>query len=164
MVFAVQLLVLIWVGLYFQVHQEKTEEINDAVRNSANLSTAFAEHTLRTMNSADQAVLFLKRQYLLEGKKIDISHYVREGIFSNLPVVLMGVIDEHGDLAASNQAPFVPSNLKDREHFLVHQYLDSGQLFVNVPVVLRAQATTRLELPVLVKGALPPMVPAPEMV
>ena len=58
----------------------------------------------------------------------------------------MGVIDENGDFAVSNQVPFVPSNLRDREHFLVHKETDSKQLFISKPVLGRSSGKWSLQI------------------
>ena len=145
-VFGVSLLCLIWAGVYYQLDNERQAELRSAIRDTANMARAFEEHTLRTINSADQAALFLKYQYEQEGREMDIPRYVREGRFANLPFVLLGVIDEHGQFAVSNQVPFVPSNLKDREHFQVHLGVDKGDLFISKPVLGRSSGQWSIQM------------------
>ena len=145
-VFGVSLLCLIWAGVYYQLDNERQAELRSAIRDTANMARAFEEHTLRTINSADQAALFLKYQYEQEGREMDIPRYVREGRFANLPFVLLGVIDEHGQFAVSNQVPFVPSNLKDREHFQVHLGVDKGDLFISKPVLGRSSGKWSIQM------------------
>jgi len=144
--FAIFLLLIVWMGLYYKIESEMKQEKEAAFKETMNFAKAFEEHTLRTIRGADQAVLFLKFQYEREGRSIDIPGYVREGRFANQPFVLMGVIDENGDFAVSNQVPFVPSNLKDREHFLVHKDLDSRQLFIGKPVMGRSSGKWALQM------------------
>ncbi|MBP2666240.1 MAG: hypothetical protein H6Q76_1220, partial [Firmicutes bacterium] len=144
--FALFLLFIVWMGLYYKIESEMKQEKEAAFKETMNFAKAFEEHTLRTIRGADQAVLFLKYQYEREGRSIDIPGYVREGRFANQPFVLMGVIDENGDFAVSNQVPFVPSNLKDREHFLVHKDRDSRQLFIGKPVMGRSSGKWALQM------------------
>lgn len=152
-VFGIFLIGCIWVTLYHKIDNEKEIEINNAIKVTTNLAYAFEEHMSRTINSADQAVLFLKYQYEKEGQSINIPQYIKEGRFANLPFVLMGIINENGDLILCSQAPFVPSNLKDREHFRVHQNTNSGNLFISKPVLGRSsgkwsiQFTRRINKP-----------------
>jgi diguanylate cyclase (GGDEF)-like protein len=145
-VFGVSLLCLIWTGVYYQIDNERQAELRSAIRDTANMARAFEEHTLRTINSADQAALFLKYQYEQEGRGMNIPRYVREGRFANLPFVLLGVIDEYGQFAVSNQVPFVPSNLKDREHFQVHLGVDKGDLFISKPVLGRSSGKWSIQM------------------
>ncbi len=144
--FALFLFLIVWMGLYYKIESEMKQEKEAAFKETMNFAKAFEEHTLRTIRGADQAVLFLKFQYEREGRSIDIPGYVREGRFASQPFVLMGVIDENGDFAVSNQVPFVPSNLKDREHFLVHKDRDSRQLFIGKPVMRRSSGKWALQM------------------
>lgn len=145
-VFALFLLCSVWLGLYYLLDNEKQLEVNNVIRDNANLARAFEEHTLRTIKNADQAVLFLKQQYEQNGRATSIPQFVSEGRFFNQPFVFLGVIDENGDLAISNQVPFVASNLKDREHFSIHKAQDNGELFISKPVVGRSSGKWSLQM------------------
>lgn len=144
--FGVCLFVAIWLGLYFKVEYERQNEIDHAIRDTANFARSFEEHTIRTIRSVDQIVLFLKYQYEREGMAIDIPKYINEGRLANQPVVLMGIIDENGVFVASSQVPFVPSNLKDREHFKVHKEAATGQLYISKPVLGRSSGKWSIQL------------------
>lgn len=152
-VFAAFLLTIIWLGLHYKINEEKKAELAAAIKETSNFARVFEEHTLRTIRGADQTVLYLKYEYEREGRALDIPQQVAEGRFSSQPFVLLGVIDENGDLAASSQVPFVPSNLKDREHFVVHKDRDSQKLFISKPVLGRSsgkwsiQMTRRVDKP-----------------
>ena len=144
--FGLFLICVVWFGLFTKVESEKELEKNSAIKETKNFARTFEEHTLRTIRGADQAVLFLKSEYEREGRAIDIPGYVKEGRFSSQPFVLMGVIDENGLFAISNQVPFVPSNLSDREHFRVHVAKDSKQLFISKPVLGRSSGKWSIQM------------------
>jgi signal transduction histidine kinase len=145
-IFGIFLLCFMWVGLYYKIAAERRMEINSAIRETGNFARAFEEHTLRTIKSADQTALFLKYQYEKSGTKINIPQYIKEGRLLSEPFVLLSVMDEHGDLKVSSQVPFVPSNLKDREHFLVHKDRDTGKLFISKPVLGRSSGKWSLQM------------------
>lgn len=144
--FGISLLSFLWTGLYYQVQNERQLATASAFKDTANFSRAFEEHTLRTIKSIDQTVLFLKYQYEQEGRSIDIPQYIKEGRLTSQSFLLLSVIDEQGDLAVSNQIPFLPSSLKDREHFKVHQAADSGQLFISKPVLGRSSGKWSIQM------------------
>src|SRR6266540_6631954 len=52
--FGVVLICAIWIGLYFKVQSEQQIEISDSNKQTASLTRAFEEHTLRTIKSTDQ--------------------------------------------------------------------------------------------------------------
>lgn len=145
-IFGLFLICLIWIGLFTKIEAEKELEKSSAIKETKNFARTFEEHTLRTIRGADQTVLFLKSEYEREGRAIDIPGYVKEGRFSSQPFVLMGVIDEKGLFAISNQVPFVPSNLSDREHFLIHVAKDSKQLFISKPVLGRSSGKWSIQM------------------
>ena len=144
--FVVLLLFIVWLGLLYKVETEKRQELDTAFKETGNFARAFEEHTLRTIRGADQAVLFLKYQYERNGRSINIPEYVKNGLFASQPFVLVGVIDENGDFAVSSQVPFVPSNLKDREHFFIHKNVDSKQLFISQPVLGRSSGKWSIQI------------------
>lgn len=131
--FGIILVFSVFLACYYAIEGEKQKEMQAAVKETANLARAFEEHTLRTLRSADQATLFLKYQYERGGRTIDIPGYIRDGRLPGEPFIMMGVIDENGDLAVSSQVPFVSANFKDREHFKVHINNDSERLYISTP-------------------------------
>ncbi|MDR3566028.1 MAG: ATP-binding protein [Negativicutes bacterium] len=144
--FGVFLLCFIWSGLSYMVHNEREKEIDNTVKETANLARVFEEHTLRTIKSVDQTVLFLKYEYERVGQGIDIPRYIREGRIEIQPFVLLSIADETGDLKASSQVPFVFSNLKDREHFLVHKDAAPERLFISKPVLGRSSGKPSIQM------------------
>lgn len=144
--FGIFLLCFIWIGLYYKVQSERQMAIERAIKETSNFARAFEEHSSRTIKSADQTALFLKYQYEKEGRSIDIPQYIQEGRLTSQPFVLLGVIDENGHFVVSSQVPFIPSNLKDREHFIVHKDVDSKQLFISKPVLGRSSGKWSIQM------------------
>lgn len=145
-VFGLILLAFFWMGLYYKIQAEKELEIDNAYKQSANLVRTIEEHTLRTIKGVDQKLIFLKFQYEKEGASIDIPQYIREGMLDIQPLVLLSVINENGDLVVSSQVPFVPSNMNDREHFLVHKFDEAQGLFISKPVLGRSSGRWAIQL------------------
>lgn len=145
--FALILLLLTWLAIGYKINTEHSAEIANIHRTNLNLTRTLEEHTLRTLKSVDQSVLFLKFQYeKTGGKGIDIHDYVREGmIISNL-FNQLGVIDENGMYTLSNLPNHKVIDLSDREHFRVHQASDCNCLFVSKPVLGRASGKWSLQL------------------
>ena len=140
------LLCFIWIGLYSMVQSERELAVENAVKQTANFTRAFEEHTLRTIKSADQVALFLKFKYEEEGPDFDIPRYISQGILTGQPFVLLSVIDENGDSTVSSQVPFTSANIADREHFQVHKAVDSGKLFISKPVFGRTSGKWSIQM------------------
>ena len=144
--FGTLLLMGLWIGLFYKIESERQMEIANAEKETANLARAFEEHTLRTIKSMDQTALFLKYQYEKEGMAISIPQYINEGRILNQNLVLLSIIGEKGDLLLSSQVPFIPSNIMDREHFLVHKTADTQQLFISKPVLGRSSGKWSIQM------------------
>jgi len=140
------LIVLVWGAVSYQVAQEKEQVIRSINTENLNLARAFEEHTIRTIKSVDQAVLFLKFQYEKYGDKVDIAEYVREGMIISSIFNQLGVIDENGIYILSNLPGHKKVDLSDREHFKVHIARDTNQLFISKPVLGRASGKWSIQM------------------
>jgi two-component system, NarL family, sensor histidine kinase BarA len=144
--FAALLIASLWGGVFAQIEGDRAQVIDNVRRDNANLTRAFAEHTVRTLKSVDQAVLFIKVQYEKHNGRIDIAEYVRDGMIVSPIFNQIGVIDENGIYQMSSLADFRKVDLSDREHFKFHKAADSGELFISKPVLGRASGKWSLQL------------------
>jgi len=145
-VFAAVLLALTWTAVVLKARGEREQQFQSVVRSNANLARALEEHTVRTLKSVDQSVLFLKYQYERFGRDVDIGRYVREGMIISTLFNQLGIIDEFGIYTLSNLPDHRPIDLSDREHFYVHRPADSQRLFISQPVLGRASGKWSVQL------------------
>jgi len=144
--FGIFLVCFIWLSFYYKFTTERQREIDSAIRDTASFARSFEEHTVRTIKSVDQTALFLKHEYEHEGQIINIPEYIKEGTIVSQPFVLLSVMDEKGILKVSSQVPFVPADLSTREHFLVHKYEDTKELFISKPVEGKASGKWSIQM------------------
>ena len=137
---------LLWAAVLLKAQAEEEVVIHSINTETLNLARAFEEHSVRTIKSVDQTVLFLKHQYEKYGDKVDIAEYVREGMIISGFFNQLGVIDENGIYVKSNLPNHKRVDLSDREHFRVHREVDSGQLFVSKPVLGRASGKWSIQM------------------
>lgn len=128
--FAVILLGVSWAAIFYKIHDEREVELASVYRNDANLVRVFEEHTIRTIQSIDQAMRFLKYQYERVGDKINITDYVKDGVVSDSLFTQLGIINEKGIYSHSNLNSGIGTDVSDRDPFKVHFSADTGQLFV----------------------------------
>ena len=140
------LIVLIWSGVLLKLDSECQMDIDAAFRQANNFARLLEENTLRVFKSADQVSLFLKYQYEKSGSNIYMSPYMETGEFQVSPFVLISICNENGDLLASNQVPFVFSNIKDREHFVIHANQDTKELVISKPVLGRSSGKWSIQV------------------
>jgi two-component system sensor histidine kinase BarA len=143
--FAALLIGATWWTTLAQLHEQEEGALAAAARDAANIATVFQEHSTRTIQSADQAVQFVKYQYAVQGQALDLGALVDAGVILGDIFYLYSVIDEKGELILSSQH-FKPGNYLDREHVRVHQQADSGTLFVSQPLLGRVTGKWTLQL------------------
>jgi len=144
--FGVTLILITWIFLFCKLASEAQIEIDHSLKVVTNFARAFEEHSLRTLKNADQVTLFIKYQYERNGVVIDILPYINEEWLRTEPYILISIADENGDLIISNQQPFVPSNVGDREHFQLHKGVDTGKAFISKPVLGRSSGKWSLQI------------------
>ncbi len=143
---AFALVASLWGAVLFKVAAEERAELAAIERRTMNLARVFEEHTVRTLASVDQALLFVKFQYEKVGDALDIASAVEQGMIVSNLFNQVGVIDAEGVYSLSNLPGFKRMDLSDREHFRVHVGADSRTFFVSKPVLGRASGKWSVQL------------------
>ncbi|MDI3491274.1 MAG: hypothetical protein PWP11_2551 [Thauera sp.] len=143
---AVVLLVSLWAAVLYKAKVEEVHVEETIHRDTMNLARAFEEHTIRTLGSVDQALLFVKYQYEKIGDRLDIAEAVSGGMIISSLFNQVGVINAQGVYHLSNIPNFNRLDLSDREHFRVHLDADTNAYFVSKPVLGRATGKWSLQL------------------
>jgi len=142
---ALILIILVWSSTLAQLEIDRQETLETLRRSDATLTRAVAEHTVRTLKGADQALLLLKRHYEKSDGRLAIGDYARSlvvgRVFSQL-----GAVDEHGSLLLGSTPDFTPGDLFRSENFSLHAARDTGELHVGTPVPGPAAGTLSVHL------------------
>lgn len=145
-VVVVALVGLLWGAVIYKVGVEEALVVHSINTENRNLARAFEEHTIRTIKSVDQSVLFLKFQYEKYGQKVKIAEFVGEGMIISSIFNQLGVIDEHGIYVLSNLPNHKRVDLSDREHFRVYTEKDTNTLFISKPILGRASGKWSIQM------------------
>jgi two-component system sensor histidine kinase BarA len=144
--------VVLWVAIALVIRQDYENTGRQAEVNLSNLSRAFAEHTAKTLEGADQAVRFVRSEYLAHGAGLDIPKYLASQAIIDSDYHLLTVIGADGYVSHSSR-PFTRVDLHEREHFRVHANAQDDSLFVSKPVLGKVsgkwsiQITRRIDEP-----------------
>jgi len=133
--FAALLLISSWSAIFYKIQDERREELASVYGHNANLARVFEEHTIRTIQSVDQAILFLRNQYEKTGDKIDIAGYVRDGLIDDKLFVQLGIVNDVGIYSYGTQKNGIGMDVSKREHIQVHIAGDTGQLFIGKSLI-----------------------------
>lgn len=149
--FALLLIGGTWTLTLYQLSEAKRLQVDDARRDAAALVRLFSEHATRTLEAADQAVIFLRHRYNSLGLQLDINRELREGLGPSDLYNLFTIVDQHADVVLSSQR-FQPLNLADREHIRVHMRGEVEQLYISQPVLGRVSRRWSLQLTRRING------------
>ncbi len=150
--FCAFVLACLWGGIGWQIHHEREQVLHAEQVNLTNLARAFAEHTAKSLEGADQAIRFIRNEYLEHPRDLDVGAFLRDKQIIGDDYHLITVIGADGMVSFASQ-PFQRINLSDREHFKVHANGHDDALFVSRPVrgrvshKLSIQLTRRVDLP-----------------
>lgn len=149
--FGAFVLACLWAAIGLQIHREHDQALQAGGINLTNLARAFAEHTAKSIEGADQAIRFIRNEYQEHPRDLDIAAYLRDGQIIGADYHLISVIGPDGMVSFSSR-PFDRVDLSDREHFKVHAQGKADTLFVSKPVrgrvshKLSIQLTRRVDL------------------
>lgn len=144
--FSAVLIGALWAVVITEQHAGRSEVVAAAVKQNTNLAVAYEEHVVRTLKGLDGALLLMRHEYRRLGSRLDISHYIDEGVIDSGLFSILNVIDESGNVVLSSR-PGVTVNYADREFFRVHQ-LRRGQdtFFISVPVLGKISNTWQIPM------------------
>lgn len=134
MAFGAFVLVLLWLGLAFNLGRERAFALHMAEADTANLARAFEEHITRTIAGLDQTLLFVKAEY-----ERDPSHFVLKNSAAvprngRLSLTLANAAGTMVDSSLDGPSGF---NVSDREYFKFQRDATTDQLFIGQPMVGR---------------------------
>ena len=144
--FAALLIAGTWTLTLRQLDESRRLQVADARRDAHALVRLFSEHTSRTLEAADQAVIFLRHRYDAEGARLAINDELRDGLGPTSQLYnQFSIVDAHADVILSS-LPFKAVNVADREHIRVHLRAGDDQLYVSRPVLGRLSNKWSLQL------------------
>lgn len=147
------LVLLGWVVAIASVTADRRSTLAVAELDLRNTTRAYAEHVDKTLQAGDQALRFVRAEYLRrQPQALDLQAYVAQGDIIQADFNQLGIIGADGWMAASSM-PFSRVDLSEREHFRVHRQGQGDSLFLSKPVLGKVsgkwslQMTRRITLP-----------------
>jgi signal transduction histidine kinase len=148
---AALLLAGLWASTWWQLDKSYRDELDSARRDALSLSLLFKEHATRTVESTDQAVVYLRSRYNALGSSLDINKELRDGIAPSEVFNLFSIVDDKANVILSTK-PFKPLNIADRDHIKVHMQSANAGLYISKPVLGRVSGRWSLQMTRRISG------------
>ncbi|NEX64110.1 bifunctional diguanylate cyclase/phosphodiesterase [Noviherbaspirillum galbum] len=139
------LAVLGWALLLIRLEDERRDIERFALKESATLAQAYADHLARSIDAIDQVALFVKFAWNAAGNTLSLENMRQEGLFPASELVLVSVVDKEGRPLTSTQPIDRSVNVADRDHFKAHLERKDDSLFISEPVVGRLSGKTVIQ-------------------
>ncbi|GJI98283.1 hypothetical protein RugamoR57_50010 [Duganella caerulea] len=141
--FALLLLVAIWVVTFHEVDVERAHAREAAVDSLGELMGTYEAQVARSLDGIDQTLRVLKYAVERKGALGALPELGREGLLPPGVVFVVSIVDRNGVTVASNPRA-LPISVADQAYFKFHQERDSGATFVSQ--VTRDAANTEWHL------------------
>ncbi len=126
-------ILVVWLITLQRIAFEREQALAAEMKANASLAIAFEQQVSRALKAAEQVAAFVREQYRLQGRAIDLRRWVEEGVIREEMFTIISVVDEHGDIVSSSRSTG-PVNYADREFFTAQRAARIDHLFISQPV------------------------------
>ncbi|TNF06532.1 MAG: diguanylate cyclase, partial [Pseudomonadales bacterium] len=126
-------ILVVWLITLQRIAFEREQALAAEMKANASLAIAFEQQVSRALKAAEQVAAFVREQYRLQGRAIDLRRWVEEGVIREEMFTIISVVDEHGDIVSSSRSTG-PVNYADREFFTAQRDARIDHLFISQPV------------------------------
>lgn len=138
-------IVLIWLTTLQRSTFERAQAVTAAMRSNANLAIAFEQQVTRTLKEAEQIAAFARQEYLRDGARLDLRHWVEQRIIRDKAFTILSVVDETGAIVTTTQGAS-RVNYADRYFFTQQRDAPDDMLYLDRPVLGRISGQWRIPM------------------
>ncbi len=126
-----------WAITLERIDYEYDSALENAVRQNDNLALAYEQHTIRTLEAVDQAVRFVRYEYLEEGHELQLDKVFAQTWLASSLFLYAAVLDENGMVIRSSRHNARPFDASDRGFFQLHRADPADRLHIGAPTESR---------------------------
>jgi PAS domain S-box-containing protein len=130
---AALLIAAIWAAVVLQIFHERRDALREDQLRTTNLAQSHERQVASAMHEFDQLLLFLRKEFVRQGKPKDLNHDLAELKVNRQYAGIISFIDADGKTIAST-TPDVRNNYADRDYFKSHASDATDQLLIGQPI------------------------------
>ena len=134
----------VWVLSIERTRFERREAIQQAQARTEHIALAYEEETLRTLQVVDQAVRYVRHEYVARGTRFDLENAFQDGWINSDVFAYAAVIDANGRVALGSSNPR-PIDVADRDYFRFHRDHADDIFHVDAPTASRVDGRAALQ-------------------
>lgn len=120
-----------WGVLLSKLNADKYEVERFALKESATLSQAYADHLERNFEAIDQIALHVKFEWELARGQLRLEDARTRGLFPSSDLALVTIVDKDGIPVTSTVGISKRISVADREHFSIHKNAPTSFLYIS---------------------------------
>jgi diguanylate cyclase (GGDEF)-like protein len=130
---------LILAGLFYLISKDQEAAYGAALRNGDNLARVFEGHISRTIKSADNTLLYLRKSYQRDPRNFTVPTVAQDPEFRHEVLLQFARIGADGVVRESSwSGSVVGADYGDEEAFRVHLDSSADELFISKPLILKS--------------------------
>jgi diguanylate cyclase (GGDEF)-like protein len=129
---------LILAGLFYLISKDQEAAYGAALRNGDNLARVFEGHISRTIKSADNTLLYLRKSYQRDPGNFAVPTVAQDPEFRHEVLLQFTRIGADGIVKESSWSGSVGADVGDQQAFRVHVDSSADELFISTPLILKS--------------------------
>jgi len=134
-----------------RVRFERDEAVAEVVQKNEALTLAYEQQVLRTLQVIDQAIRFVRHEYLVGGKGFAVREALESGWLDPQLFLYAAIIDGNGRVILSSTSSAVV-DVSDREYYRYHRDSGVDELWIGAPTVGRLSGKLSIHLTRPIQG------------
>jgi diguanylate cyclase (GGDEF)-like protein len=135
---------LLWGATLKRLEADRHSLEQNALKNVASLSGAYAQYLTRTIEQMDQIAMQVQYDWSRSGGVLDLKDFRRQGLLIAPQLITVTILDRNGFPVTSTVTLGARPSGASREYFIFHRENDSLAARVGMPVIWPVTGTTIL--------------------
>lgn len=141
----IALCIALWVTVLGRIAEERRVVEVNALRQTASMTYAYAQHVSRAVEKVDQLTLLIKYEWERSQRGLKLEELMKKGLFPSSQFVLVVIADHNGRPITGTLPIAGNTNFADRDYFIEHRTSGSADLRIGSQEIGRLSRKTVIQ-------------------